>query len=193
MYVKHKEDKLETLFRERQKQIINNDMYSRFMFAPIIVIVVSIVVILCNFTAGKLPMSDTGGKRMVLSQTDNSRSYIVPEDETGKGSPLKTQSEVNQDKINLNTASAQQLDALPEIGPARACEIVRLRQQMGGFRTVEDILNAKGIGEKVLENIRDKVFVEWISYFRGVKINDVVWKQVYQGGQRRRKKDRGRV
>lgn len=63
-------------------------------------------------------------------------------------------------KLNLNTASEEQLDSLPGIGAKRAKSIVETRTRMGGFRSVDDILNVEGIGEKILEKIRDKIFVE---------------------------------
>ena len=63
-------------------------------------------------------------------------------------------------RINLNTASVKELDGLPGIGVVKAGEIVRLREKMGGFRTVEDVLNVEGIGEKIFEDIRNKVFVD---------------------------------
>lgn len=60
--------------------------------------------------------------------------------------------------INLNTASAGELDALPGIGPATARAITEARAR-NRFTSVDDLLDVKGIGEKKLERIRPYVVV----------------------------------
>ncbi|MGI9311067.1 MAG: ComEA family DNA-binding protein [bacterium] len=53
-------------------------------------------------------------------------------------------------QINLNTADAQALQYLPGVGPGKSAEIIRLREETGGFATMEDLLMVPGIGEKTL-------------------------------------------
>jgi len=62
--------------------------------------------------------------------------------------------------INLNTATVEQLQQLPGIGPATAKAIVRFREKSGPFQRVEDLLAIKGISKRRLEQIRPHVFVE---------------------------------
>ena len=50
--------------------------------------------------------------------------------------------------INLNTASAAQLETLPGVGKSTAERIVEYRQKNNGFKKVEDLMNVRGIGEK---------------------------------------------
>ena len=50
--------------------------------------------------------------------------------------------------VNLNTASAADLESLPGIGKSTAQRIVEYRQKSGGFKKVEELMNVKGIGEK---------------------------------------------
>ena len=61
--------------------------------------------------------------------------------------------------ININTATSQELQTLRGIGPAMAQRIIEYRQTAGGFSTVDDLTNVKGIGEKTLEKIRDRISV----------------------------------
>lgn len=61
--------------------------------------------------------------------------------------------------VDLNTASADELDALPGIGPATAAAIIEHRDRHGPFRSVEDLLDVPGIGEAKLAALRDLVAV----------------------------------
>lgn len=62
--------------------------------------------------------------------------------------------------VNINTADAQQLQALPGIGPAISERIVQYRQTHGPFKTKEDIKNVQGIGDKKFEAIKDLITVK---------------------------------
>lgn len=64
-----------------------------------------------------------------------------------------------QAKVNLNSATAEQLDALPGVGPVTAQSILNWRQDNGRFSTVDDLLDVKGIGEATLAELRDLVTV----------------------------------
>lgn len=61
--------------------------------------------------------------------------------------------------IDVNTASADALDALPGVGPATAQAILDERERRGGFASVEELLDVRGIGEAKLEALRDLVTV----------------------------------
>ena len=56
--------------------------------------------------------------------------------------------------VNLNTASSEQLQVLPGIGESRAVAIVALRKDRGGFKSVDELLDVKGIGSTMLESLR---------------------------------------
>ncbi len=62
-------------------------------------------------------------------------------------------------KLNINMASQDQLTELPGIGEKKAAAIVDYRMDHGNFNSVEELTNVKGIGDKLLTKLRDKVKV----------------------------------
>ena len=62
-------------------------------------------------------------------------------------------------RININTATSEELQALSGVGPAIAGNIIRHREARGGFATIEEIMNVSGIGERIFENLRDSIRV----------------------------------
>jgi len=68
-------------------------------------------------------------------------------------------SHVSTEKINLNSATVEQLQSLPGIGPATAKSIVDYRAKVGKFNRIEEIINVKGIGEKKFQKIKDRLIV----------------------------------
>lgn len=61
--------------------------------------------------------------------------------------------------VNLNTATLEQLDALPGVGPVTAQHILDWRTEHGSFTAVDDLLDVPGIGDKTLADLRDLVTV----------------------------------
>lgn len=65
---------------------------------------------------------------------------------------------VQTDTININTATAEQLsEMLTGIGEKRAAAIIAYREANGPFSSLEQLLEVKGVGEKVMEQNRDKM------------------------------------
>jgi competence protein ComEA len=61
-------------------------------------------------------------------------------------------------KVNLNTATVEQLTTLPGVGPKLAARIVEYRQKSGSFRSTQELINVRGIGEKNFAKIE-----AWLS------------------------------
>lgn len=61
--------------------------------------------------------------------------------------------------VNINTASAKELDALPGIGAKTAALIVEYRQKNGPFRRIEELMNVRGMGEKSFLKLKPQLTV----------------------------------
>lgn len=62
-------------------------------------------------------------------------------------------------RVNLNTASREELMTLRGIGASRADDIIHYRQEFGGFKSIEDIMNVSGIKDAAFEKIKDSITV----------------------------------
>jgi competence protein ComEA len=79
---------------------------------------------------------------------------------TPRSAPQAAATATPQFPINLNTATAEQLEAIPGIGPVLAQRIIEYRQTHGRFQSVDELLEVRGIGPKRLENMRPYVVVK---------------------------------
>jgi competence protein ComEA len=62
-------------------------------------------------------------------------------------------------RVDLNRASREDLESLPGVGPVMAERILKLRQELGRFRTLEELRSVRGIGPATIERIRSVVFI----------------------------------
>lgn len=104
----------------------------------------------------------------LAAKVEDGRQYIVPEkaqaapagDVAAGGDPAAPGAMPGPTQpVNLNTATAEQLDQLDGVGPETARKIVAYRRQKGGFRSVEELDQVPGIGPQRLAALRDLVQV----------------------------------
>ncbi len=76
--------------------------------------------------------------------------------ESAKSGEQAAEAQPATKKININKATAKELESLPGIGPALSKRIIEGRP----YKTIEDIKKVKGIGEKTFEKIKDKITVK---------------------------------
>lgn len=72
-------------------------------------------------------------------------------------------------KVNINTATVEELSRLKGIGEEKAKAIVAYRDEHGAFAKVEDIVLVKGIGEKILKDLQEDLSIEGETSFEDVK------------------------
>ena len=84
---------------------------------------------------------------------ESSMQRVPQSNETGGGS------EANK-KININKATSEELQELPGIGPSKATAIVQKREELGSFKTIEDLKEVTGIGEKTFEKLMESITVK---------------------------------
>lgn len=75
------------------------------------------------------------------------------------GAPAQSKKKPLLKPVNINTATSEELQQVPGIGPVTAKAIVRTREKSGPFRRVEDLLAIRGIGRSRLEKMRPYVTV----------------------------------
>jgi competence protein ComEA len=111
---------------------------------------------------GPAPDADLTQVNLVKLLADG-EALRIPQ--TGQAAPPteKKSQEIPADasqRININTASADQLQELPGIGETRANAIIAYRQEHGPFQSVEDLQQVSGIGPETFQQIQDKITVE---------------------------------
>lgn len=99
-----------------------------------------------------------GQKLYIPNKNEKIEVYIINEN-GNNGVESEELEEGGKKKVNINTATQNELDELPGIGPAIAQRIIEYREENGNFQKIEDLQNVKGIGDAKYEEIKESVTV----------------------------------
>ena len=113
---------------------------------------------LLRMAGGPLDDADTSGLNLALRLRDEGHYHVPAVGETPPVTSLGDAS-VAGDVIDINSATAQELETLPGIGSVKAEAIVEHRESVGRFSSVEELLQVAGIGPATLNAIADRVTV----------------------------------
>ncbi|HUS62668.1 MAG TPA: helix-hairpin-helix domain-containing protein [Acidimicrobiales bacterium] len=118
---------------------------------------------LLEAAGGPLPDANLDALNLAQLLADGERVYVPRQGEETPAAASASSGSAGHAKtagpVNLNTATAEDLDGLPGVGPATASAIIEHRTRAGRFRSVDDLLDVPGIGEAKLERLRSLVRV----------------------------------
>ena len=103
--------------------------------------------------------ADTRALNQAALLTDGEQITVLTEEETAGAVLPESPSGAQSTRINLNTATREELMTLTGIGEARAAAILAYRETHGPFRAIEEIMNVEGIKEKGFEKIKEDIEV----------------------------------
>ncbi|WP_105257253.1 helix-hairpin-helix domain-containing protein [Streptococcus suis] len=115
---------------------------------------------------GLTSQADPKSINLAQKLSDEAVVYVASKDEnisvvtSTTASSAMSQEEKNTSLVNLNTATEADLQTISGIGAKRATDIIAYREANGGFKSVDDLNNVSGIGDKTMESIRPYVTVE---------------------------------
>ncbi|HEL1732128.1 TPA: helix-hairpin-helix domain-containing protein [Streptococcus suis] len=115
---------------------------------------------------GLTSQADPKSINLAQKLSDEAVVYVASKDEnisvvtSTTASSAMSQDEKNTTLVNLNTATEADLQTISGIGAKRAADIIAYREANGGFKSVDDLNNVSGIGDKTMESIRPYVTVD---------------------------------
>lgn len=123
------------------------------------------IINLIEKAGGLTKEADSIGVNFALKLSDEMAVYIPKKGEATEvvgdlirnGSP---NSEAGGSKVNLNLATASDLETLPGIGPAKSAAILEYRETNGSFKSIEDLKSVSGIGDKTYEKLSSLITVK---------------------------------
>lgn len=116
-----------------------------------------------RLAGGPTEKADLNAINMAQKLSDEDMIYVPQKGEILEGAGEKAAGAVSpkaKGKLNINKATAADLDGLPGIGPSTANKIIEYRKSNGNFKTIEELNNVSGIGDKKFEDLKGLVTVD---------------------------------
>lgn len=112
---------------------------------------------------GALPGADLARVNLAQQLFDQQQVHVPQAGETpppaNSSAGIRSPSSSDSDCVDINSATLEELDRLPGIGPTYAQRIIEYRTAHGPFRDVEELIQVKGIGPATVEKVRDLVCI----------------------------------
>lgn len=117
----------------------------KYLILTVVTVLLCVVIVIVNY------VEYAKGKMLVVTGITSESTNVY----SGLNEESASETDTKQ-TININTATAAELaDFLPGIGEKKAENIVAYREAIGGFKSVDELIEVSGIGDATLENIRD--------------------------------------
>lgn len=107
--------------------------------------------------------ADRNAINLALKVSDEMMVYVPKKGEVETPLPPGSPSGTNGGEgelVNINQATSEEIQKLPGIGPSKAAAFIQYREENGPYRSVEDIKNISGIGEKTFERLKEMITVQ---------------------------------
>lgn len=108
-----------------------------------------------NLTSVNLAAPISDGQKIYIPNSQDIDSAVV----SSQASIPTSSSNSSSSLVNINTATADELDNLPGVGPSTAAAIIHDREAIGAFSSIEDLMRVSGIGEAKFEKLKDYICV----------------------------------
>ncbi|TYO73218.1 hypothetical protein DQ398_002148 [Rossellomorea marisflavi] len=107
--------------------------------------------------------ADRNAVNLALKVSDEMMVYVPKKGEVESPLPPGSPSGTSGGEavlVNINSATSEEIQTLPGIGPSKAAAFIQYREENGPYRSVDDIKNISGIGEKTFERLKELITVQ---------------------------------
>jgi competence protein ComEA len=121
------------------------------------------VIDVIDAAGGYLDDADKTGLNQAAKVHDGEKLFVPSINEIGNDNTGNLGNEIPAIKrlLNINSATKDELEELPGIGPSRAADIIAYREENGAFELIDEIQNVTGIGPGIYEDLKDYITVDY--------------------------------